>query len=139
MKFFKILGIVACFAACAACLTAFNSNTCFAEGESYTFFCGDTSRDCRIVTVESGAALKKLTLRDINGESTTYAELDIDSFLSRVGGRILFCEKLCDSTNYYCSADLPYSVYLYGQEINLHICVKEGGVTVASPIVFGGY
>ncbi|HIR39370.1 MAG TPA: hypothetical protein IAB90_03205 [Candidatus Coproplasma stercoripullorum] len=139
MKFFKILGIVACFAACAACLTAFNSNTCFAEGESYTFFCGDTSRDCRIITVESGAALKKLTLRDINGESTAYPELDIAEFLDEVNGQIIFTEELTDSTNYYCSANLPYSVELYGKQINLHICVKEGQTIVASPIIFGGY
>ena len=97
MKLFKILGIVACFAACAACLTAFNSNTCFAEGESYTFFCGDTSRDCRIITVESGAALKKLTLRGINGESTAYPELDIAEFLDEVNGQIIFTEELTDS------------------------------------------
>ena len=139
MKFFKILGIAACFAACAACLTAFNSNTCFAEGESYTFFCGDTSRDCRIVTVASGAALKKLALKDINGESTTYASLNIADFLNEVNGEIIFTEELSDSVNYYCTADLPYSTKLYGQEINLHICVKEQGVTVASPIIFGGY
>ncbi len=139
MKFLKIFAALFCAAACAACIPLFNSSTCFEEGESYTFFCGDTSRECREVTVTRGSALKKLTLDDINGESTAYTELDIENFLSEVGGRILFCEKLYDSTNYYCSADLPYSVYLYGQEINLHICVKEGGVTVASPIIFGGY
>ena len=48
-------------------------------------------------------------------------------------------EKLSGSVNYYCTADLPYSVELYGTEINLHICIKQSGVTVASPIIFGGY
>lgn len=139
MKFFKLAAAAVCAAACALCLAAFNVSICFAEGESYTFFCGDTSRDCKIVTVHGGAALKKLTLADINGESTTYGSLNIRQFLDGVNGEVIFTEELYDSVNYYCSADLPYSVTLYGAEINLHICVKESGVTVASPIIFGGY
>lgn len=139
MKFFKLAAVAVCAAACALCLSAFNSTTCFAEGENYTFFCGDTSRDCKIVTVNGGAALTKLTLRDINGESTTYPALDISEFLESVNGEVIFSEELSDSVNYYCTASLPYSVELYGEEINLHICVKESSVTVASPIIFGGY
>ena len=66
-------------------------------------------------------------------------KLDIDGFLSEVNGEIVFCEELSDSVNYYCTADLPYSVELYGREINLHICVRDDGVAVGSPIIFGGY
>ena len=71
------------------------------------------------------------------GESTEYERLDVQAFLDEVNGRAVFTEKLSDSLNYYCTADLPYSVELYGTEINLHICIKQGGVTVASPIIFG--
>ena len=63
----------------------------------------------------------------------------MDGFLRKVGGEIVFVEELSDSVNYYCRADLPYSVNLYGEEINLHICVKQSGVKIASPIIFGGY
>ena len=139
MKFFKVIAVCVCAAVSLSALAAFNSGTCFEEGEIYTFVCRDASRGCRIVTVESGAALKKLALKDINGESTTYASLNIADFLNEVSGEIIFTEELSDSVNYYCTADLPYSTKLYGQEINLHICVKEQGVTVASPIIFGGY
>lgn len=139
MKFLKLFFILLCAAVCAAAYAAFNTYTCFDEGENYTFFCGDTSRECDIITVKGGAALKRLTLRDINGESTTYGALDLENFLGKVNGKIEFTEKLSDSTNYYCSANLPYSVELYGKQINLHICVKEDSVIVASPIIFGGY
>ena len=56
-----------------------------------------------------------------------------------MGAEIIFTEELSDSVNYYCKANLPYKVKLYGEEINLHISVRENGVKVASPIIFGGY
>lgn len=59
--------------------------------------------------------------------------------MKTVNGEIVFCEKLSDSVNYYCKADLPYSVELYGKTINLHVCIRKDGVKVASPIIFGGY
>lgn len=139
MRFLRLLLIIFCAAALCVTIPAFNAGTCFEEGESYTFFCGDTSKDCRIVTVKRGAALKKLALDEVCGESTTYPSLDVNQFLEDAHGQVIFCEQLSDSVNYYCTADLPYSVELYGTRINLHICVKEGRVTVASPIIFGGY
>ncbi|MGN0813882.1 MAG: hypothetical protein ACI4MH_01465 [Candidatus Coproplasma sp.] len=108
-------------------------------GDSYTFFVGDTSKNCQVITVTQAAELKKLTLRGICGEATTYSTLNVDEFLKSVNGEILFTESLSDSENYYCHADLPYSINLYNQTVNLHICVKQSGVTVASPIIFGGY
>ena len=124
-----LLGI---FAICQAEL-------CFKGAESYAFFCGDTSKNCKEVRVDSNAKLKKLTLSDICGECAEYSDLDIKSFLQSVNGEVVFTETLSDSVNYYCKADLPYSVTLYGEEINLHICVKNDGVKVGSPIIFGGY
>ena len=79
------------------------------------------------------------TFSDVRGEATSYPSLDIEKFLERTGGEILFEERLSDSVNYYCSADLPYSVQLYGKTVNLHICVRDDGVTVGSPVIFGGY
>ena len=139
MRFFKLGALLISAAIAAACCAAFNTSLCFDEGESYTFYCGNTSANCTVVTVNGNAALKKLTLKEVCGEGTTYTDLDIAAFLESVNGEVLFEERLSDSVNYYCSADLPYSVQLYGQEVNLHICVKESGVMVASPIIFGGY
>ena len=139
MRFLKLTALCACLCACCAMFAAFNAETCLEEGESYSFFCGDTSKNCKVVTVTEGAALKKLTLSDVCGESTVYKELDIEKFLESVNGKIIFTEELSDSTNYYCTADMPYSVELYGTEINLHICVKDDAAVVGSPIIFGGY
>ncbi len=139
MRIIKALGVAigGILLLCAPLI--FNSGTCFEGGESYTFFCGHDSSDCRVVKTYGNAVLAKLTLADVCGESTEYERLDVQAFLDEVNGRAVFTEKLSDSLNYYCTADLPYSVELYGTEINLHICIKQGGVTVASPIIFGGY
>ena len=139
MRFLKLGALMVSALIVTACCAAFNTSLCFDEGESYTFYCGNTSADCTVVTVNGNAALKKLTLKEICGEATTYTQLEISAFLQSMGGEVLFEERLSDSVNYYCSANLPYSVRLYGQEVNLHICVKDTGVMVASPIIFGGY
>lgn len=112
----------------------------FCNADSYRFYLGDTSLNCKEVFADGQTApLTRLLLSNVNGESATYKSLDVEEFLKSVDGRIIFTEEVDGTVNYYCKADLPYSVTLYGEEINLHICLKEGGVTVASPIIFGGY
>ena len=138
-RFFKLLSLVIAVGLFLAVFTICQAELCFKEAESYTFFCGDSSKDCKEVRADSNAVLKKLTLSNICGECAEYSELDIDSFLKSVNGEIIFTETLSDSVNYYCKADMPYSVTLYGEEINLHICVRADSVKVGSPIIFGGY
>ncbi|MDE6691152.1 MAG: hypothetical protein K2K04_04195 [Clostridia bacterium] len=112
----------------------------FDGGERYTFYVGNTSKDCRVVSCSAKeAALTRLTLQGVCGESATFSDFDFDEFLDSVNGSIVFVEVLDDSTNIYCTADLPYAVELYGIPINLHICMREDSVTVGSPIIFGGY
>lgn len=112
----------------------------FSGGDSYRFYLGDTSLNCKEVFADGdNAQLTRLTLSNVNGESATYQSLDIKKFLKTVDGKVMFKEEVDGCVNYYCKANLPYSVSLYGEKINLHICIKEEGVTVASPIIFGGY
>ncbi len=112
----------------------------FSDGQSYRFYVGDTSLNCKEVFADgSYAPFARLLLTDVNGESAVYKELDIEKLLISVEGEVVFYEEIEDSKNYYCKANLPYSINLYGEEINLHVCVKPSGVTVASPIIFGGY
>lgn len=139
MRAFKLVCTLAAATFIIVCVAVLPERLAFDCGEKYTFYVGDTSKNCRVVTVKDSPALKKLTLKDVCGEATTFKSLDISEFLKQVNGKIIFTEELTDSANYYCTADLPYSVNLYGTEINLHICVREEGVTVASPIIFGGY
>ena len=112
---------------------------CFESGGTYTFYCGTSSADCKIVTVKNFAKAQKLCLKNVCGESTDYEDFDLESFLKSVDGKVVFEEKFSDGVNYYCTANLPYSVKLNNQKINLHIAVKGNAARVASPIIFGGY
>lgn len=114
-------------------------NLCFENGGTYTFYCGTSSADCKVVTVQNFAAAQKLCLKNVCGESTEYGNFDLQSFLESVGGKVVFEEEFSDGVNYYCTANLPYSVQLYNHKINLHIAVKGNAARVASPIIFGGY
>lgn len=121
-------------------LIALPKRLAFDAGENYVFYLGDTSKDCRTVYASARTApTLRLALNGINGESTSYRTLDAEEFIGSLGGEIVFTEELSDSFNYYCRAPLPYRVIICGEEINLHVCVKEDGVTVASPVIFGGY
>ena len=139
MRAVKLLCFAICALAICVLVSILTQRLCFTGAERHVFFCGDTSKNCREVNCGNFPALKRLTLKEVCGESAFYSDLDIQKFLKSVGGKVVFEETLSDSVNYYCSADLPYSVNLYGAEINLQICVKNEGVTVASPIIFGGY
>lgn len=139
MRFVKLFCVLFAAVAMIAVFALMSVKLCFESGESYTFFCGDTSKNCREVTVYGNPALIRLTLKDVCGESTFYRDFDLEEYLKSVDGAIVFTEELSDSVNYYCKANLPYSVNLYGEEINLHVCVKDNGVKIASPIIFGGY
>ena len=138
-RFIKLLTLTIAAGVLIAIFAIAQAKLCFKGAENYTFFCGDTSKNCREVQVSQNAFLKKLSLSDICGECAEYSELDIESYLKSVNGKIIFVETLSDSVNYYCKADMPYSVTLYGEEINLHICVRADSVKVGSPIIFGGY
>lgn len=139
MRALRLLCTITAAALMLAAVAVLPAGTAFECGDSYTFFVGDTSKSCREVTVTERAALTKLLLADVCGEATAYSRLDVEEFLKSVNGRVVFTETLCDSQNFYCTADLPYSINLYGHEINLHVSVRKEGVTVASPIIFGGY
>lgn len=141
LRGFAVL-IFTVFAALAVlcALAALPDRLVFEGGERYTFYVGNTSKNCRVVScAASEAELTRLTLQEVCGESATFSHLDIEKFLKSVNGEILFDEPLSDSVNYYCKADLPYSINIKGFTVNLHICVREDSVTVGSPIIFGGY
>ncbi len=122
-----------------AAFSVFPSRLCFSGGKNYTFYCGTSSADCREVVAAFNPEAEKLLLKDVCGESAEYENFDLGSYLEKVNGKVMFTETLSDSVNYYCSADLPYSVNLYGETINLHVCVRGNVAKVASPIIFGGY
>lgn len=141
LRGFAVLVLTFAAAALLLCaLAAFPDRLLFDGGERYTFYVGNTSKNCRVVSCAAPkAGLTRLSLQGVCGESATYSSLNVEEFLKSVNGEIMFEEQMSDSVNYYCKADLPYSVNIKYSTINLHICVRDDGVTVASPIIFGGY
>lgn len=139
MRFVKLTVLTCAVMIIIAAIAVLPNKLCFRGGKGYTFYCGTSSADCKVVTVQSGAAAAKLCLKNICGEATTYENFDLESFLEKVGAKVVRCEPYSDSVNYYCTANLPYSVNLYETTINLHICVRGNTAKVASPIIFGGY
>lgn len=137
----KLIAVLFGAALLALALIALPKRLAFADGGEYAFFVGDSSKSCKVVTAsEQSAPIVRLSLGELSGESASYpATFDWREYLKEVHGEVLFCETLEDSVNYYCRADLPYSTTLYGQTVNLHICVKETGVRLGTPIIFGGY
>lgn len=138
MRALKLFILTISAAAVIAGVCILPRRICFTDGKNYEFYCGDSSKNCKVVTSEN-PALDKLLLKEVCGESCGYDTIELESFLKNYGGKVVFKEELSDSVNYYCTADLPYSVTLRGYEINLHICVRKDGVKVGSPIIFGGY
>ena len=138
-KAVKLAFITVCTLFIVCALWLFPQRLCFADGSAYTFYCGTSSKDCKTVTVSGNAAVERLCLKNVCGESAVYENFDLESFLARFDGEIVFVEELSDSVNYYCKANLPYSVNLYGEEINLHVSVRGDTARAASPIIFGGY
>ena len=139
MRAVRLLSVVIASVIVCAAVAIFPEKLCFESGESYTFYCGTSSADCREVTVKQHAEIAKFCLKKVCGEATVYSDFDLQSFLDDTGAKVIAVETLSDSVNYYCTADLPYSVNLYGTEINLHISVRGNSAKVASPIIFGGY
>lgn len=120
-------------------ITAIPKKICFDGGYNYVFYCGTSSADCKVVRANDNAKLTRIFLSGVCGEGAEYREFDMQKFLSSVNGEIMFSESAAGITNYYCTADLPYSTILDGTQINLHIAVCGDTVKVGSPIIFGGY
>ncbi|MBO5328733.1 MAG: hypothetical protein J6B04_06135 [Clostridia bacterium] len=134
----RLIFLIAAAIICLS-LSSLNKKVCFNGATNNVFYCGNTSKTCKEVKLETPLCFALLLGENVCGESAEYEELNVNEFLDKVNGKIVFCERLLDSVNYYCKADLPYSVNLYGEEINLHICVKQSGIKVGTPIIFGGY
>ena len=139
MRAVKLTGLTVAALIILAIISVFQSRLCFDGGENYTFYCGTSSKDCKVVTATYSAAAERLFLKNVCGESYETDFDGLESILKKYGGKVVFKEEFSDGINYYCSADLPYSVTLHEQEINLHICVRGNRAKIGSPIIFGGY
>lgn len=130
-------GVAAVAAAflCAAFAYALTRSPVF-DGEGYELYTGMSSAG---VIVTDAPAAVKLTL-PVAGESARWEGDRAAELLERFDAKVLFCEEVCGTRNYYCSSPLlGEGVLLRGVRVNLHIA-SDGSCTVAgTPIIFGGF
>jgi hypothetical protein len=138
-KHLKIILPTLCAGIIIFAFLLFAGRPCFTNGGSYTYYIGKGSKNCKVVNTSSYNPFMRLTLSGVCGEGCEYSNTNLSTILAEYNAEIIFCETLSDSVNYYCRASLPYSITLYGEEINLHICVRADKIKVGSPIIFGGY
>lgn len=141
VKFLRFVGgclLVCLLAACALFLYLLYRSPAFAEGESYTFYLGESS-SARAVPSRS-PVLDKLILGGVKGESVVYDGERYEELRSRYRATLLFREDLDGVTNYYLySPLLGDPLLLNGCSVNLHIAVRGGKTAAGTPVIFGGY
>ena len=139
-RLFGILGnwlLVVLFAGCAFFFYLLLRSPKLGQGESYTFYLGESS-SARAVTARS--PLAKLFLGEVKGESAVYRGDCYEELVQKYGAKLLFTERAGGATSYYLySPGLGGGVSLGGQRVNLQIAVRDGQTVAGTPLIFGGW
>lgn len=131
----KGIAIIGACIACGAFAYALTRSPVF-DGEGYELYTGTSSAG---VIVTDAPAAVKLTL-PVAGESARWEGDRAAELLERFDARVLFCEEVCGTCNYYCSSPLlGEGVLLRGVRVNLHIAVSGSRTAAGTPVIFGGF
>ncbi len=131
----KGIAIIGACIACGAFAYALTRSPVF-DGEGYELYTGTSSAG---VIVTDAPAAVKLTL-PVAGESARWEGDRAAELLERFDARVLFCEEVCGTRNYYCSSPLlGEGVLLRGVRVNLHIAVSGSRTAAGTPVIFGGF
>ncbi|HIY77516.1 MAG TPA: hypothetical protein H9728_00575 [Candidatus Borkfalkia excrementavium] len=136
-----LMTLLLCFAA-VAIPQFLGEGLLFETGEYYIFYSLRAGSDAQITIAEpSDAAKIKRSLSSLTGESTVYGDAErAFAQAEKYGARLIFRESAAGTDSYYYySPRLGGGIELFGELINLHIAVKEGGCAIGSPVIFGGY
>lgn len=114
------------------------------KGE-YTLYLNSQSSSAKIYSVDESAKINAALIKNICGESVFFQnKVEGKSFVDEVL-TTLDAVKVCSETidgivcDYYYSSNI-YSYVLIGRKrVNLHVVYCEQGITVATPLAFGGY
>ena len=129
------IAIIGACIACGAFAYALTRSPVF-DGEGYELYTGTSSAG---VIVTDAPAAVKLTL-PVAGESARWEGDRAAELLERFDAKVLFCEEVCGTRNYYCSSPLlGEGVLLRGVRVNLHIAVSGSRTAAGTPIIFGGF
>lgn len=131
----KGIAIIGVCIACGAFAYALTRSPVF-DGEGYELYTGTSSAG---VIVTDAPAAVKLPL-PVAGESARWEGDRAAELLERFDARVLFCEEVCGTRNYYCSSPLlGEGVLLRGVRVNLHIAVSGSRTAAGTPVIFGGF
>ena len=131
----KGIAIIGACIACGAFAYALTRSPVF-DGEGYELYTGMSSAG---VIVTDAPAAVKLTL-PVAGESARWEGDRAAELLERFDAKVLFCEEVCGTRNYYCSSPLlGEGVLLRGVRVNLHIAVSGSRTAAGTPVIFGGF
>ncbi len=131
----KGIAIIGACIACGAFAYALTRSPVF-DGEGYELYTGTSSAG---VIVTDAPAAVKLTL-PVAGESARWEGDRAAELLERFDAKVLFCEEVCGTRNYYCSSPLlGEGVLLRGVRVNLHIAVSGSRTAAGTPVIFGGF
>lgn len=114
----------------------------FKDAMHYTFYSQSVSSQAKIISTTAKDAKKvKYSIANLTGESAEYKNAE-DAFqqIDRYNANFRFMEECGDIQNYYFySPNLYAAVHVNGIAVNLHIAIKIDGVTIGSPLIFGGF
>ena len=131
----KGIAIIGACIACGAFAYVLTRSPVF-DGEGYELYTGTSSAG---VIVTDAPAAVKLTL-PVAGESARWEGDRAAELLERFDAKVLFCEEVCGTRNYYCSSPLlGEGVLLRGVRVNLHIAVSGSRTAAGTPVIFGGF
>lgn len=137
----RIMGTVKGIAAIGACFVcgmfayALTRSPVF-DGKDYELYTGTSSDE--IIVTDTPAIDKFVT--PVAGESARWEGDRAAELLERFDAKVLFCEEVCGTRNYYCSSPLlGEGVLLRGVRVNLHIAVSGSRTAAGTPVIFGGF
>ena len=132
--FFKFLGGLCVGLTVLVVVFLFNFSA-FPNEKKTEYYLYSPSSQSKIVT-----EISVLDLLFLKGERVEVAERELGALLEKYGASVVFCEEFVDGVSYYCySPTLKTPILIGGKFVNLQIVVKESGVVLGSPVVFGGY
>lgn len=131
----KGIAIIGVCIACGAFAYALTRSPVF-DGKDYELYTGTSSDE--IIVTDTPAIDKFVT--PVAGESARWEGDRAAELLERFDARVLFCEEVCGTRNYYCSSPLlGEGVLLRGVRVNLHIAVSGSRTAAGTPVIFGGF
>lgn len=131
----KGIAIIGACIACGAFAYALTRSPVF-DGEGYELYTGTSSAG--VIVTDAPAAVKLIL--PVAGESARWEGDRAAELLERFDAKVLFCEEVCGTRNYYCSSPLlGEGVLLRGVRVNLHIAVSGSRTAAGTPVIFGGF